>query len=86
MSLTVSAKVLIVCAETDRSRYAVVNLGRAAEANTVIPGVVVFFRFIVVLITVTKTSVASKLNIADFIFQVRYADTEIVQFISIFVS
>ena len=35
---------------------------------------------------IPKTSVAGKLNVADFIFQIRYADAEVVQFVGIFVS
>ena len=83
---TVMTKVLIIRRQTYCSRNTVIDLCLATETNTIIPRIIIFLSRIAMLITVAETSITSEFDVADFIFEVRYANAEIVQFVSIFIS
>ena len=83
-SRTIVAEGLIIGCQANRCFNAVVDLSLATKADTIIPRSIVVFSTI--LVTITETSVASEFDVADFVFEVRYANAEVVQFVSIFIS
>ena len=75
---------------------AVVDLGIGADTDTVGPGIIVFrscidriagFIFVAfALVDVTDTSVTSEFYVTDAVFESAYANAEVIEFVSIFVS
>ena len=80
------AEAVVIRCYAQRSRCAFVNLSSATKTNTIIPRIIIFLTSFATLITITETAVASEFNVADFVFEVRYANAQVIQFVSIFVS
>ena len=83
-SRTIVSKVMIVSAYTKFNFCAIIDLRISANANTVIPRVIIFCGTI--LVTITDTSITSEFYVTNAVFQSAYANAEVVEFISIFVS
>ena len=75
---------MIVSTYTKFNFCAIIDLRISATANTVFPRGSVFFRSI--LVTITDTSVTGQFYVANAVFQSAYANAEVVEFVSIFVS
>ena len=82
----IMTKVLIIRRQTYCSRNTVIDLCLATETDTIIPRIIIFLSRIAMLITVTETSITSKFDVSNFVFKVRYANAEVVQFVSIFIG
>ena len=83
-SRTIVSKVMIVSAYTKFNFCAIIDLRISANANTVIPRVIIFCGTI--LVTITDTSITSEFYVTNAVFQSAYANAEVVEFISIFIS
>ena len=89
-SCAIISEVYIVSANAVNDFRAVVNLRISTNADTVRPRIIVLnftlALVIAVLMDVTDTSVTGQFNVTDAVFQSAYANAEVVEFVSIFVS
>ena len=82
----VSTKVQVACADTVGNGRAIVDLGIGADTNAVIPRIIIAVVCVVALMLITNAGIAGQFDVADFLFQVRNANTQAVQFVSEFIS
>jgi hypothetical protein len=74
--------------ETSIDSYLVINVSLYIKTDTAIPGIIIssFACFSIQVVLVLHTSIAGPVEVADFLFQVAYANAQVSQFVSVFAS